>query len=54
MKQAHNLLKAIAGRPLSLPLVIDVESHTNPYTPADIVTRKSMTWSMSLPPTAIQ
>lgn len=40
VKQAHNLLKAIAGRPLSLPLVIDVESHTNPYTPADIVTRK--------------
>lgn len=39
VKQAHNLLGAVAGRRLSLPLVIDVETHTNPYSPADKVTR---------------
>lgn len=38
--QAKNLLKAVAGKPLDLPLVVDVESHSNPYSPADKVTRK--------------
>lgn len=40
VRQAHNLLGAVAGLPLDLPLVIDVESHSNPYAPADKVTRK--------------
>ena len=39
-KQAQNLLKAIAGQPITLPLVIDVETESNPYQPTDRVTRK--------------
>lgn len=40
VRQAHNLLGTVAGLPMNLPLVIDVESHSNPYVPADKVTRK--------------
>lgn len=29
--QARNLMDAVAGKKLSLPLVVDVENHTNPY-----------------------
>lgn len=32
-EQARNFAGAVAGKTLSMPLVIDVENHTNPYTP---------------------
>lgn len=41
ISQAHNFLNAVAGKQFSLPLTIDVENHTNPYTPfPETVTRE--------------